>query len=81
MGAEVRRGMWELYSKDRKAGGDKLQILGRAEAGFKKKKKKETKARIIGVIEHDGDPIEKILSVPGSDWQNQDFPGITGSLP
>lgn len=75
----MRRGMWELHSKDRKAGGDKLQILGRAEAGFKKKKEK--KARIIGVIEHDGDPIEKILGVPGSDWQNQDLPGITGSLP
>lgn len=35
--------MWELYSKDRKAGGDKLQILGRAEAGFKKKKRKKRK--------------------------------------
>lgn len=79
MGAEVRRGMWELYSKDRKAGGFRYWVEQRR--ALKKKKKKETKARIIGVIEHDGDPIEKILSVPGSDWQNQDFPGITGSLP
>lgn len=43
MGAEVRRGMWELYSKDRKAGGFRYWVEQRRALKKKKKERNESK--------------------------------------